>query len=136
MAYIGAQDVKAIRDALKARFPEFKFGCKKGAGGLSVDVTIKQGPVDFFENYLENDRSSGNNEQAREMRSMQVNHYWLRDAYSGRALEVLEEVVNIIKTAPARGWYDNSDAMTDYFDTAYYFHINIGSWDKPYALVK
>jgi len=31
-------------------------------------------------------------------------------------------------------WYDNSDAMTDYFDTAYYMDINVGQWDKPYVL--
>jgi len=42
-----------------------------------------------------------------------------------------------MKTAPAsieggRAWYDNSDAMTDYFDTAYYTNIRIGKWDKPY----
>ena len=28
------------------------------------------------------------------------------------------------------------DAMTDYFDTAYYYGINVGQWDKPYELVK
>ena len=47
MAYIGADDVKRIREALKARFPKFKFGCRKGSGSLSVDVTIKAGPTDF-----------------------------------------------------------------------------------------
>jgi hypothetical protein len=24
--------------------------------------------------------------------------------------------------------------MTDYFDTAYYMHLNIGAWDKPYTI--
>ena len=28
---------------------------------------------------------------------------------------------------------DSSDAMTDYFDTAYYTNIRIGKWDKPYV---
>ena len=42
-----------------------------------------------------------------------------------------------MKTAPAlaeggRAWYDNSDAMTDYFDTAYYTHVSVGKWNKPY----
>jgi len=29
-------------------------------------------------------------------------------------------------------WYDNSDAMTDYFDTAYYLSLKVGQWNKPY----
>ena len=49
-------------------------------------------------------------------------------------------MVDIIKTAPVSvggdAWFDKSDAMTDYFHTAYYFHLNIGRWDKPYQLVK
>jgi hypothetical protein len=24
--------------------------------------------------------------------------------------------------------------MTDYFDTAYYYDLNIGRWDKPYVV--
>ena len=32
-------------------------------------------------------------------------------------------------------YYDNSDAQTDYFDTAYYAHINIGSYDKPFKVI-
>jgi hypothetical protein len=24
--------------------------------------------------------------------------------------------------------------MTDYFDTAYYVHIQIGQWDKPFMV--
>ena len=43
---------------------------------------------------------------------------------------VMEKVVEIIKTAPmkagGKAWYNNSDIMTDYFDVAYYFDINIG----------
>jgi hypothetical protein len=31
-----------------------------------------------------------------------------------------------------RGWYDNSNAMIDYFDTAYYMHMEVGSWNQPY----
>ena len=29
-------------------------------------------------------------------------------------------------------WYNNSDAMIDYFDIAYYIKINAGRYDKPY----
>jgi len=51
MAYIRAQEVKQIRNELKARFPNFRFNCRKSSGGLGIEVTIKQGPIDFFKNY-------------------------------------------------------------------------------------
>ena len=45
-----------------------------------------------------------------------------------------------MKVAPAlnggKAWYDNSDAMTDYFDTAYYMHIEVGKWDKSYEVME
>lgn len=126
MAYITAQEVAAIREGLKARFPNFKFGVRKGSGSLSVDVTIKQGPIDFFADRRDPDNRG----------HLQVNPYWLHDHWEGEARKMLEGVVEVVKTAPSRKWYDNSDAMTDYFDTAYYFHINVGEWNKPYALVK
>ncbi len=134
MAYITAEDVKAIRNELKARYPQFKFGCKKSSGSLSVDVTIKQGPVDFIENYLAGATPGANVDYIRKSGTLQVNPYWLDSTYSGEALTILEDIVKIVKTAPARGWYDRSDIQSDYFDTAYYFHISIGEWNKPYQV--
>ena len=32
-----------------------------------------------------------------------------------------------------KGWYDNSDSMTDYFVTAYYISMEVGSWNTPYV---
>ena len=49
MAYVNAKDVAQIRKELKDRFPEYKFGVRKGSGSLSVDVTIKSGPADFVD---------------------------------------------------------------------------------------
>ena len=129
MAYINADEVKAIRNQLKARFPNLKFGCAKGSGSLSVDVTIKSGDVDFFDNY---NKVCGS--LAKE--HMQVNQYWLTSHFEGTALETLQGIMEIIKTAPTRQWYDKSDIMTDYFDTAFYIHLQIGAWNKPYQLTK
>ena len=35
MAYISKEDVKAIREELKATFPKFKFGVRKSTGSMS-----------------------------------------------------------------------------------------------------
>lgn len=127
MAYINKNDVAQIRSELKAAFPKFKFGVRKD-NGLAVAVTIKSGPANFNSIFTHGKGYT------------QVNQYHLGNY--GQHAEFLAKVMDIIKTAPARGdgfhkgtgYYDRSDAMTDYFDTAYYIHLNIGSWDKPYEV--
>ena len=127
MAYITAQEVKAIREELKAQFPKFKFGVRKSSGSLAVDVTIKSGPTDFSDIFRESDRAHA-----------QINQYWLSN-YGDHA-EFFGKIIDIMKTAPAkasgRAWFDESDAMTDYFHTAYYMHLEVGSWNAPYIQVK
>ncbi len=142
MAYISADDVKAIRTELKQAFPGWKFGVRKGAGSLSVDVTIQQGDVDFIEDYCAKGVDAREAEYARKNRAIQVNQYWINDhwGHAPKAAKVLNQINEIMHNAPGRAggkkFYDNSDAMIDYFDTAFYTHLNIGAWNKPYALVK
>lgn len=127
MAYINKNDVAQIRKELKEAFPKFKFGVRKD-NGLAVDVTIKSGPANFNSIFTHGRGYT------------QVNQYHLGNY--GEHAEFLGKVMDIIKTAPARGegyhkgtgYYDRSDAMTDYFDTAYYIHLNIGSWNTPYEV--
>lgn len=142
MAYISAEDVKAIRDELKEAFPGWKFGVRKGSGSLSVDVTVLQGDVDFIEDYCAQDLEAGQAQWVRKDRTIQINQYWI-DAHWGHAPEAkkaLKQINEIMHNAPGRAggkkFYDNSDAMTDYFDTAFYTHLSVGQWNKPYALVK
>jgi hypothetical protein len=129
MAYIDAEDVKAIRNELKEAFPKFKFGVRKQHGSHSVMVTVKQGPTDFS-NIL------------KQYGYTNINPY--HTGMYGQHSKFFDKVIEVIKTAPAagngynsgRGWYDNSDARVDYFDTAYYMSINVGDWNKPYTQVK
>jgi hypothetical protein len=138
MAYISAQEVQAIRNGLKARFPEFKFGCRKGSGSLSVDVTIKQGPIDFIKSYNDTvaQRPGGHRTGEPAKDYLQINQYWYQEHFDAKAAEMIGEVIRIIKTAPDRKWYDNSDIQSDYFETAFYIHIQVGDWNQPYRLVK
>ena len=126
MAYITAEEVQAIRTELKLAFPKWKFGVRKGSGSLSVDVTIKAGTLSFEDSFTNGTR-----------RYAQVNQYWIAEHFTDLEEQAfLKRVMEIIKTAPARKWYDRSDAMTDYFDTAYYIHLNIGEWNKDYIQMK
>lgn len=119
MAYISAEDVKRIRNAIKIAFPEFKFSVRKD-GYLGVYVSFVSGPVDF--NDVMRDKDSG---------YCQINEYWLQNYGQHQAL--FEAVLKIIKMAPEKQWYNNSDAQIDYFDTAFYIHMQIGNWNKPYV---
>lgn len=124
MAYISADDVKAIRTELKQAFPTWKFAVRKGSGSLSVDVTILQGTARF----------DGNT-------NSQVNPYWIeqhwKDEQDRAALTKINEIMH---NAPGRAggkvYFDESDIQSDYFHTAFYTHLSIGQWNKPYALVK
>ena len=128
MAYIDAKDVAAIRKELKKVFPEFKFGVRKN-DTYNVRVTVQRGPIDFSKII----KSYG---------YTNINPY--HTGMYGEHSKFFDKVIEVIKTAPAagngynsgRGWYDNSDARVDYFDTAYYMSINVGDWNKPYTHVK
>jgi hypothetical protein len=121
MAYISAQDVAAIRTELKAKFPKWKFSVRKSSGSLSVDVTILKGTANFEgKDYA------------------QVNQYWIDSHWKDQQdAEVLKDINEIMHNAPgrqdaSRKFFDHSDAQTDYFHTAFYTHLSIGSWNKPY----
>lgn len=121
--------IKAALDkALKAR--GFKYSLRV-ENHMAITCTIAAGPVDFIGNFKAKTGDKFTNIPGRLMDHLQVNLYWLEDHFSGQALAILQECAQALKAA---GYYDRSDAMTDYFDTAYYMHLNIGAWDKPYKL--
>jgi hypothetical protein len=129
MAYISATDVQAIRTELKQRFPKWKFAVRKGAGSLSVDVNIMQGTASFDDHF-----SNGR-------RYAQVNQYWIADHFKDSSERQAIEMINeIMHNAPGRAggkqYFDESDAQTDYFHTAFYTHLSIGKWDKDYSCVE
>ena len=116
MAYMNQEKKAKIATKIKPILAKYKL-----KGSLSVDnrstivLTVKSGPIDFG-----GDR-------------IQVNTYWLDDHYKDRpvALKVLKELKEAMMAAD---YYDRSDAMTDYFDTAYYYDINVGKWNQPYVV--
>ena len=132
MAYISAEDVKAIRTALKAEFPAFKFSCTRDHK-IGINVAIKSGPVDFAANFNATNAGRGDFRPANSD-NMGINHFWCHEHFSGAAKDMLVKVVEIIKTASARQWFDKSDLMTDYFHTAFHIHLEVGRWNAPYVL--
>ena len=125
MAYISKEDVQAIRAELKQAFPKWKFSVRKGSGSLSVDVNILQGTCSFEgKDYA------------------QVNQYWIDSHWTDYEDRfALTQINEIMHNAPGRAdasrkFFDHSDAMTDYFHTAFYTHLSIGQWDRKYICVE
>jgi hypothetical protein len=136
MAYVNQEMKSKIAAAVKPILA--KYGVK---GSLSVRnhmaivLTLKSGKIDFIGN---SNRVCGNSHYQLSRGFTpntsgydSVNKYWYQDHYDGLAQAFIAEAIIALQSA---GWYDRSDAMTDYFDTAYYIDINIGRWDKPYVV--
>lgn len=141
MAYMNqekkAKIVAAVKPLLK------KYGIKGTfavRGHSTIVLNVKSGKLDFIENYIATDAalphagkmSADQIEYIRKNKALDVNPYWFQDHFSGKAKQFLTEVFTGMKSA---GWYDRSDAQVDYFDTAYYVDVNIGSWNKPYEVL-
>jgi hypothetical protein len=135
MAYITTAEVKEIRLALKAKFgKKFKFSVTRRDGGLAAQVAIMSGPTDFSD--LWTSKAQGDYGHG----YTNINQYHITEKNYGDHVELFNEIHTIIKTAPAkaeggREYFDHSDSMTDYFHVAYYYDIQVGKWDKPYAQV-
>ena len=140
MAYMNQERKAKIASTLKPILA--KYGVK---GSLSVRnhsticLTVKSGSIDFIENFINTDHNtwSGKMDQRtidsiRKSQSLDVNPYWFHEHFSGVAKDFLTEAFQALKSAD---WYDESDAQTDYFNTAYYVDLNIGKWNKPYQVV-
>lgn len=122
MAYVSQSLKKQLAPAIKAVLKKYKM-----KGSIAVDnhstlvVNLKSGAIDFQKDY--------NGEGAHHY---QINPYWFQNHYEGAAKSFLTELLAAMK--PEDVWYDNTDAMIDYFDTAYYVDINIGRWNQQYEV--
>jgi hypothetical protein len=129
--------------------PTIKAICKKYGikatlsvrNHMSLVLTVKQGNIDFIENYIETDaaKNYGNKMSEdqvayiRKNQNLDVNTYWVKDHYSGRAKSFLMEMIAAME---GPDFFNEDDAQTDYFHRSHYIDINIGRWDAPYALEK
>ena len=135
-----------VSQELKAKLaPTIKAICKKYGVKASIAVrnhstlvlNIKQGRIDFIENFIETDANGLTGKKMgqdqidyiRKNRSLDVNPYWYKEHFSGRALNFLKEVIPEMNN----GNWDKSDIQSDYFNVGWYIDVNIGKWNKPYV---
>lgn len=138
MAWVQKDTVTKVREALKALNKEYDMKTSvSGSNSSSLNVRIISGKIDLIQNYIDTVGAANVMRDYEEVvkymqrnRHIQVNHYWLDTSYSGKALEYLEKVKAIMSV----DHWDKSDIQSDYFHCAYYMHINIGAWDKPFEV--
>ena len=136
MAYMSqekkAKIVSAVKPILKKYGVKATFAVRNHS---TICLNVKAGNIDFIENYIQTGQRMSEDQVAfiRKNKSIDVNPYWFQDHFSGKAKSFLSEAFTAMKSAG--NWYDRSDAQTDYFDTAYYVDVNIGSWKKPYEVI-
>lgn len=122
MAYVSQEMKKSLAPAIKAICK--KYGIK---GSLAVRhhstlvLNIKSGKIDFNKDAVSGEAF------------YQVNTYHTDSFYKGKAKKFFAEVIAAMKGPK---FFDNSDAMTDYFHVSHYIDINLGNWNKPYVLEK
>ena len=99
----------------------------------SITCTLKSGSIDFIAE-MNTERNPIDADRVRSQYNFEVNPYWFDEHYKdGTAKDFISEMVDALKMAD---YYDRSDIQTDYFDTAYYYNLKVGAWDKPYTLTK
>ena len=119
MAYVSQDDKAKLAPAIKKVLS--KYGMK---GSISIRhhstlvVTLQSGAIDF------KDYSHGDG-------YIQVNTYHIDSHYTGKAKNFLNELLAAMK---GPNYFNNDDAMTDYFHRSHYTDINVGKWNKPYFL--
>ena len=110
---------KIVRQRLKKEFSECKFSVryKSFAGGSSISCALVSAPFDVFTEDLKDGY-------------IQVNHFYIEkeNIFTDKAKEVLKKVTHMFTSFN----YDDSDAQIDYFSTNFYFHLEVGQWDKPF----
>jgi hypothetical protein len=116
MAFVSQQTKAQLTPAIKAVLK--KYGVKGSIavrGHSELAVTLSEGAIDFGADHH------------------QVNTAWAHEHYTGTARDFLVELVAAMK---GPDYFDESDAMTDYFHCSHYISIDVGRWNKPYKLLE
>jgi hypothetical protein len=136
---------KKIRSELKKQMPGYKFSVRTEnySGGSSINVSIMKSPIRLIRNMSEIPENTNTNNyprsQIEEMQSKlyhQLNHH-IDDEYNpeswNNGVFLTEkghnDIKKIVEICLEDHWYE-SDAMIDYFHTNFYFHLELGKWDK------
>ena len=110
--------VEIVRKWLKETYPHYQFSVTQN-GYSSINIYLVKADFEAFT------KESGYIHK-------EINPYHIEKdkSLTERAREVMRNVYDFVMSYN----YDNSDAMTDYFDTNFYLTLGIGRYNKPYKM--
>jgi len=118
MAYISQAEKKELAPTIKAVLKKYNMkGSISVRNHSTLCVTIKKGAIDFSDYFTHGEGY------------IQVNEYWIDQHYSRIHKAFLNELLEAMK---GPDYFNNDDAMTDYFNRSHYTDITVGAWDKSY----
>ena len=118
MAYVSQEDKKKLAPAIKEVLKKYKVKASIAVRNHStLVVNIREGAVPF-----------------KESDHYQVNEYHYESHYADNPVLVsfLDELISAMK---GPDYFNNDDAMIDYYHRSHYTDINFGQWDKPYKVI-
>ncbi len=68
-----------------------------------------------------------------ENESRSINPYWFME--DNNLTKEAKTVFQLVGAIILKYHWDDSDAMTDYFSCAFYYHYEIGRWDRKFTQV-
>ena len=118
MAYVSQDDKKMLTPAIKAVLKKYNMKASIAVRHHStLVVNIKAGAIPF---------------DKEDSHSINEYHYERNYADNPKLVAFLDELVPAMK---GPDFFDESDAMTDYFHTSHYIDINFGKWNQSYKMV-
>lgn len=111
---------KIMRDYVKYVYPTYKFSIRMEHYS-SIEISLVEAPQNIFVEGVQE-------------KYYQVNQYYIDDDHRLNALgkAVFKDIRDMLSSYN----YDDSDSMSDYFNTNFYYGLNVGRWDKPFQIVE
>jgi len=136
MAYMNQEKKAIINNLMKPILKKYNVKATLSVDNMStINLNIKSSAFDFVGIYNKKNQEEQNrkypNETFYARENFTLTDGWIADSYEGQELAFFEEAFAALRSA---GYYNNTDCQTDYFDTAYYYYVKIGQWNKPYQL--
>lgn len=120
MAYLSSTQAKQIRENFGKEFPRSE-GWRmslRNENNTQMVCEIQTAPIDLMK---ENDTGRDH---------FNVSEYHMND-YSQEAQKIFKRMFELLKT---EDYFDESDAMTDYFHVSHYYSLSVGAWDKKFMV--
>ena len=119
MAYVSQEDKKELAPAIKAVLKKYNMKASIGVQNHStLAVKIKSGVINFEDHFTHGDGY------------IQVNEYHIDRHYDCVQREFLTELEDAMKGPK---YFNNDDAMSDYFHRSHYTDIEIGQYNRAYV---